>query len=92
MLEGNIFTSGGHGSSGGKRLVVLLVALAAIAAISLAGGGLGSVVDTAVNGQASAGGASSGGAGSGTASPGFPGVAFGFVFLLVSMLVLILRM
>lgn len=91
MLEGNIFTSGSHGSGGGKRLGLLVVALGSVVAVSLAAGGIGvgSLLDTAVSGQ---GATASGAAESGTASPGFPSMAVGFVFLLVSMLVVILRM
>jgi len=89
MLEGNIFNSGGHGSSSGKRAVWLVIAAGIVVAVALAAGGVGGIAQTAANGQ---GGAASAGAGSGPAAPAFPGMAAGFVFLLVGMLVVILRM
>jgi hypothetical protein len=88
MLEGNIFTSGGHGSSGGKRVLLLVLAVGGVVAVSLAAGGVGGVVDS-VSGQ---GGTASAGAVSGSAAPAFPGMAAGFVLLLVGMLTVILRM
>jgi hypothetical protein len=89
MLEGNIFNSGGHGSSSGKRAVWLLVAVGVVAAVALAAGGVGGIVQTAASGQ---GGGASAGTGAGAAAPAFPGMAAGFVLLLVGMLVVILRM
>jgi len=87
MLEGNIFASGGHGSSSSKRWGLLLLAVAVLATAALAGGGIGGVVNGAVNGITGASGAES------TAGPpAFSGSAVAFVFLLVGMLVVILRM
>jgi hypothetical protein len=96
MLEGNIFASGGHESSSGKRWGLILLAIAVLGLAAFAGGGIGSVVDGAVSGVTGASGASGGGTaaggGSGAGASGFSGIAVGFVLLLVGMLVAILRL
>ena len=95
MLEGNIFASGGHGSSSSKRWGVLLLAVAGLVVAALASGGVGGVVDGIAGGAdigaTSGGGAADGGA-AGPGPSGFSGMAVAFVFLLVGMLVVILRM
>jgi hypothetical protein len=95
MLEGNIFASGGHGSSSSKRWAIFLLTVVGLVVAALATGGIGGVVDSVAGGAdigATSGGGTAGWGGAGSGSAGFSGMGAAFVFLLVGMLVVILRM